>query len=230
MAGRLTKFTPPLAHCICERIADGESLRSICRDDTMPAKSTVIAWLADDAHQEFRAKYALAREIQADGFVDEMVEIADDGSTDWMEKRSSEGEVTGYQENGEALRRSQLRILTRQWIAEKLKPKKYGTKIDLNHDGKVALVPQISSTVRSSTTSAPIGTSSSLSRSRRTGCASGQGIGALQSRSRSAGVQGLRNRSSQRLACLSRVARLSATRNGTASRQTGMAGISRTRV
>jgi len=144
MAGRPTKFTQAMANSVCERIADGESLRSICRDDTMPAKSTVMAWLADDAHQEFRTKYALAREIQADGFVDEMVEIADDGTNDWMEKRSAEGDVTGYQENGEALRRSQLRILTRQWIAEKLKPKKYGTKIDLNHDGKVALVPQIS--------------------------------------------------------------------------------------
>lgn len=144
MSGRPTKFTQQLAHSICERIADGESLRSICRDDTMPAKSTVMAWLADDAHQEFRTKYALAREIQADGFVDEMVEIADDGTNDWMEKRSAEGDVTGYQENGEALRRSQLRILTRQWIAEKLKPKKYGAKVDLNLDGKVALVPQIS--------------------------------------------------------------------------------------
>lgn len=144
MIGRPTKFTPSLVHSICERIADGESLRSICRDDTMPAKSTVMAWLADDAHQEFRTKYTLAREIQADGFVDEMVEIADDGTNDWMEKRSAEGDVTGYQENGEALRRSQLRILTRQWIAEKLKPKKYGNKVDLNVDGKVALVPQIS--------------------------------------------------------------------------------------
>lgn len=144
MSGRPTKFTPKLADIICARIADGESLRSICRDDTMPSKSTVMAWLADDAHQEFRTKYALAREIQADGFVDEMVEIADDGSNDWMEKRSAEGDVTGYQENGEALRRSQLRILTRQWIAEKLKPKKYGNKVDLNLDGKVALVPQIS--------------------------------------------------------------------------------------
>lgn len=142
MAGRPTKFTPSLALSICERIADGESLRSICSDDTMPAKSTVMAWLADDAHQEFRTKYALAREIQADGFVDEMVEIADDGSNDWMQKNF--GEETRWVENGEALRRSQLRILTRQWIAEKLKPKKYGTKIDLNHDGKVALVPQIS--------------------------------------------------------------------------------------
>lgn len=118
MTGRPTKFTTALADIICERIADGESLRSVCRDDAMPAKSTVLAWLADDDKSAFRTKYAQAREIQADGFVDEMVEIADDGTNDWMEKKNADGETTGWQENGEALRRSQLRIATRQWIRE----------------------------------------------------------------------------------------------------------------
>ncbi|MBY3590602.1 terminase small subunit protein [Rhizobium bangladeshense] len=131
MTGRPTKFTQSLADIVCERIADGESLRSICRDETMPAKSTVLAWLADDEKAAFRTKYAQAREIQADGFVDEMVEIADDGSNDWMERNF--GEETRWVENGEVLRRSQLRIATRQWIAEKLKPKKYGSKVELEH-------------------------------------------------------------------------------------------------
>ncbi|MBX4952088.1 MULTISPECIES: terminase small subunit protein [Rhizobium] len=131
MTGRPTKYTQALASIICERIADGESLRSICRDETMPGKSTILAWLADDDIADFRTKYAQAREIQADGFVDEMVEIADDGSNDWMER--SFGEETRWVENGEALRRSQLRIATRQWIAEKLKPKKYGSKVELEH-------------------------------------------------------------------------------------------------
>ncbi|MBX4895428.1 MULTISPECIES: terminase small subunit-like protein [Rhizobium] len=131
MTGRPTKFTQSLVDVICARIADGESLRSICRDEAMPAKSTVLAWLAEDEKSAFRTKYAQAREIQADGFVDEMIEIADDGSNDWMER--SFGEETRRVENGEALRRSQLRIATRQWIAEKLKPKKYGSKVELEH-------------------------------------------------------------------------------------------------
>lgn len=130
---RPTKFTPQLADEICNRIADGESLRSICKDEHIPSKSTVLMWLTDPEHQAFRTKYAQAREIQADGFVDEMVEIADDGSNDWMEKHDTEGESIGWRENGEAMRRSQLRIATRQWIAEKLKPKKYGSKVELEH-------------------------------------------------------------------------------------------------
>lgn len=148
--GRPSDYTDAIAAAICERIADGESLRSICRDEAMPAKSTVFEWLADPDHEAFRTKYAYAREAQADSLVDEMTDIADDGSNDWMEKKNAAGESIGWQENGEALRRSALRVSTRQWIAEKLKPKKYGTKVDLNLDGKVALVPQISINGKSS--------------------------------------------------------------------------------
>ncbi|MBX4874705.1 terminase small subunit protein [Rhizobium bangladeshense] len=128
--GRPTKFSQALAEKICARIADRESLRSICRDEDMPAKSTVLSWLADEDKAAFRARYALAREIMADSFVDEMVEIADNSSDDWIEKKNASGETTGWQENGEAIRRSQLRIATRQWVAEKLRPKKYGAKVE----------------------------------------------------------------------------------------------------
>ena len=131
-AGRPTDYTQELADTICERIADGESLRAICSEDGMPNKSTVFRWLA--AHQDFATKYAHARDVQADLLVDEMTDIADDGSNDWMERRDDEGENIGWRENGEALRRSALRISTRQWIAEKLKPKKYGTKVAVGGD------------------------------------------------------------------------------------------------
>jgi hypothetical protein len=60
-----------------------------------------------------------------------MIDIADDGSNDWMERKDKEGAVIGWQENGEALRRSDIRIKTRQWYAEKLLPKKYGSKLAL---------------------------------------------------------------------------------------------------
>lgn len=135
-AGRPSVFSQEIANSILERIADGESLRSICCDEGMPAKSTVFGWLADSAYEDFRTKYTLAREVQADSLVDEMTDIADDGTNDWMGKKSNDGDVIGWQENGEALRRSALRISARQWIAAKLRPKKYGDKVALaGHDG-----------------------------------------------------------------------------------------------
>lgn len=134
-AGRPTIYSENIVDRICERLSDGESLRSISTDDDMPAKSTVFLWLAN--HEDFRTRYAHAREVQADAIFDEMLDIADDGRNDWMEKRNSDGEAIGWVENGEALRRSDLRIKTRQWMASKLQPKKYGDKIDLNLSGRV---------------------------------------------------------------------------------------------
>ncbi|PCK86353.1 terminase small subunit protein [Rhizobium sophoriradicis] len=154
MTGRPTKFTLSLADIICERIADGESLRSICRDEAMPDKATVFRWLASD--DDFATKYVRAREAQADALVDEMIDIADDGANDWMEKHNAAGETTGWQENGEALRRSQLRISTRQWIAEKLKPKKYGAKVELEH-GVTGEVSQLLEAINGKTRGLPNG-------------------------------------------------------------------------
>ena len=148
--GRPTTYSEEIVATICDRIAEGESLRSICEDDDLPAIRTVFDWLADDKRVDFRTKYARAREAQADALFDEMIDIADDGRNDWMEKRNSDGENIGWQENGEALRRSDLRIKTRQWMASKLQPKKYGDKLDLNVDGKMTLIPQISVNGKSS--------------------------------------------------------------------------------
>lgn len=141
--GRPSDFSQEVTDLICERLADGESLRSICADDDMPGKSTVFGWLADPNHEEFRTKYALAREAQTEALVDEMTEIADDGTNDWMEQRDGDGQLIGWKENGEALRRSALRISTRQWIAEKLKPKKYGAKMALSDADGGPLVVQV---------------------------------------------------------------------------------------
>lgn len=136
--GRPSDFTPELADAICDRIADGESLRTICDDEDMPGKSTVFRWLA--AHEQFRDQYAHAREAQADSLVDDMLPIADDARNDWMVKQNADGEHVGWQENGDAIRRSQLRLETRKWIAARMQPKKYGDKLDLNHGGTVRTV------------------------------------------------------------------------------------------
>jgi hypothetical protein len=130
--GRPSEYTDETATLICQRIVEGESLRAICREEGMPAASTVFLWL--DAHADFRSKYARARELQAELQVDEMTDIADDGTNDWMEKRDADGTVIGYRENGEALTRSKIRLEQRRWNAEKLLPKKYGSKMAIEHD------------------------------------------------------------------------------------------------
>lgn len=93
----------------------------------MPSKGTVFRWLA--TMPEFQDQYARAREAQAETHADDMMEIADDARNDWMKAADEEGGL-GYKLNGEHIQRSKLRIDTRKWIASKLKPKKYGDKIE----------------------------------------------------------------------------------------------------
>lgn len=130
--GRSSEFTQEMADTICERIAQGESLRAICRDDDVPATSTVCKWLTQQP--AFAEQYARAREAQADALFDEILEIADDGTNDYTEGRNGETVV-----NNEAIGRSRLRVDARKWMAGKLRPKVYGEKLDLNHAGGVEI-------------------------------------------------------------------------------------------
>ena len=43
--GRPSDYSPEICAEICARLADGRSLRSICRDDDMPHTATVFVWL-----------------------------------------------------------------------------------------------------------------------------------------------------------------------------------------
>jgi hypothetical protein len=131
--GRPSRYSAKLVELICGRLASGESLRSICRDEELPHMATVMNWLGKES--TFREQYALAREVQAEYLVDEIVEIADDGVNDYMEKRDAEGKIIGWRENGEFIQRSRLRVDARKWAASKLAPKKYGDKIQNEHAG-----------------------------------------------------------------------------------------------
>lgn len=94
----------------------------------MPSKGTVMRWLAEN--QSFQDQYTHARNAQADTIFDEIIDIADDGSNDWM-RRNGQDEEPQWVFNGEAARRSQIRIDARKWMAGKLRPKKYGEKLEV---------------------------------------------------------------------------------------------------
>ncbi len=127
---------------------DGESLREICADEGMPVCSTVFLWILRD--KEFSEQYTRAREIQADTFADETKVIADDGRNDWMEKFARDGKSIGWEVNGEAVRRSELRFKQRTWYAGVVAPKKYGPRQEIRHadpDGKQLPVAAVNLTI-----------------------------------------------------------------------------------
>lgn len=126
----MAEFSQELFDRICERIAEGESLRAICGDADMPSTTAVKKWLIKDDGGALVAQYARAREMQADTLFEEVLDIADDARNDWMERRADQG--TGYELNGEHLQRSRLRVDARKWMAGKLRPKVYGDKVDVS--------------------------------------------------------------------------------------------------
>lgn len=129
--GRPTTYTLTLADNICAQLAEGKSMRTVCKGEGMPVMSTVFLWLR--THPEFSERYTQAKAEAADALVEEMLDISDDGTNDWMEIHDKEGEAVGYKINGEHVQRSRLRVDTRKWIASKLKPKKYGERVDVDH-------------------------------------------------------------------------------------------------
>lgn len=98
----------------------------------MPTCQTVYTWLR--TFPVFLDQYVRAKEDCADAFAEEMVEIADEASNDWM--AANDPDNPGYKLNGEHINRSRLRVDTRKWIASKLKPKKFGDKVQTELTGK----------------------------------------------------------------------------------------------
>ena len=131
MTGRPSTYSQEIADEVCRRLAGGESLRAICRDEGIPDELTVRLWALDD-REGFAAQYARAREIQFLAIADELLEIADDGRNDWMQRRGND-ERAGWELNGhgEHIQRSRVRIDTRKWMLSKMLPKVYGDKTEV---------------------------------------------------------------------------------------------------
>lgn len=125
--GRPSKFTKELASRICERLAAGETLRAICRDDGMPAPQTVLRWRSNKAFSE---QYATARESGYMLMADELIEIADDGTNDYVERERENG-TKHVVFDAEHVQRSKLRADTRKWLLSKALPKVYGDKLEV---------------------------------------------------------------------------------------------------
>ena len=139
-AGRPTIHTKSLEEIIVERIISGESLKSICRDDNMPARSTILCWVAKD-YCGFMDTYIKACEARAYGLADDIIDIADDGSNDWMEHHDPDN--AGYKQNGEAVNRSRLRVDSRKWVVSKLL-NRFSDKVDpvvVNNVSNIMPVP-----------------------------------------------------------------------------------------
>ena len=131
--GRPSKYSQELADRICAELAQGYSLRTVCAGDDMPSVKTIFNWFR--TYPEFLQQYTRAKEESADAMADEVLDIADNAENDWMVVNRKDGSEA-WQLNGEHVQRSRLRIETRKWLMAKMKPKKYGEKLDVESGGQ----------------------------------------------------------------------------------------------
>lgn len=121
---RYTYRTEENKKIILDLVLSGMSLLAISRLEGFPSDFVIRAWMRDD--DSFYTEYTRAWSARADRIIDEVMEIADESSEDWVDKTNREGEVIGRRIDPEAVARSKLRIDTRIWIAGRMKPKKFG--------------------------------------------------------------------------------------------------------
>jgi len=124
--GRPSKYSKELTARLCAQLAQGKSLRTVCKPASMPSVATVFNWLG--SKPEFVEQYEKAKAESADAMVDEMLDIADD-----------------LDEHAQSRR---VRIDTRKWIASKLKPKRYGDRITHSGDDEHPLITRIETVIR----------------------------------------------------------------------------------
>lgn len=120
-------------------MSSGEVLAQILRDEGMPSRATLINWLREDPEAE--RQYLTARERLMEIWADDIIEIAEDGRNDWVERESARGK-TFIALDREAVARSRLRIDARQWLLSKLRPEIYGDSQRIDLRGRIELSEQ----------------------------------------------------------------------------------------
>lgn len=124
--GRPSIYTKELADKICAELAQGISLRTVCLAEDMPVAATVFNWLR--TNKEFLEQYAGAKEESADAMNEVLMDLGDEAVrlAQAVDPKASSAVVQGVK----------LKADNMKWAMSKMKPKKYGDKLDVTSDGK----------------------------------------------------------------------------------------------
>lgn len=92
---------------LCEKIAEGKSLRSFCAESGHKI-GTLLGWIA--ANAEYAEQYARARDAQGDAFAEDIHDLIDSVKP-------------------ETASADRIKIDALKWLASKRAPKRYGEKV-----------------------------------------------------------------------------------------------------
>jgi hypothetical protein len=120
-------YTRQIADAICERLAQSESLKAICKSDGFPHEATVRMWARED-RDGFQSRFEIARDIGTEGLVDMIIGIA---SKDMSIIENGTKKI-----DNAAVSQARLMIDAIKWKAGKQMPAKYGDRIITEITGK----------------------------------------------------------------------------------------------
>jgi hypothetical protein len=113
---RPTEYAAEIGDVICGRLADDQSLQSICTKPEMPDVATIASWISNNP--EFRERYAFARAFQAHCIAHDVIELVDAVSPASVERVRNGRAVRGPDRKN--LARCRMRIELRQWVVDQL--------------------------------------------------------------------------------------------------------------
>ena len=101
-------------------------MRSVCRDDAMPVMETIWRWIREKP--DFREQYAQATEERTEAHNELLLELGDEAL--------KEAHGADPKASGAVVQAVKLKADNLKWVMSKMKPKKYGDKIDHTTAGK----------------------------------------------------------------------------------------------
>jgi hypothetical protein len=132
LRGRPTNYTPEIGEYVAEQLSLGRSLKNIvdtarAQDPNFPDYSSFLKFACDPDHHFFEI-HRFGRELQWRRYAEQVVEISDDATNDYMVQEGKDGEMS-WKINGEHIQRSRLRVDTRKWLLSRVLPKEYGDEV-----------------------------------------------------------------------------------------------------
>lgn len=120
-AGRPTKCTAEVTEAICERLAAGDSLRSVCESSDFPAISSVLLWVVSGRMVEgtdtpFSDHYMRARQAGGFAHADRVITVVDKVATGEYEPNQAKAMLDGL-----------------KWAAERMAPKHHSARQEIDH-------------------------------------------------------------------------------------------------
>lgn len=117
---------------ILNEVALGKTVKASCKLKGYSDSKVAGFYRLMRGDRAMRDLYDAARELQAESWLDDSIDIADDSAADWYE--DDKGVM---RKNHEIIQRSKLRIDQRNWSSGALNRKRFGDHKHVEHEGNI---------------------------------------------------------------------------------------------